>query len=220
MKGMTEPGARRGRRQDAREVERYLRPTASHMSDLPLLELQCFSVPGARLDGSPAPPELLRRKHLALLVYLALPPHRRRTRAHLVGVLWPETRGAQARHSLNEAVRRLRTQVGEARLVSDGDAIVLRDEGLEVDALRFETLVEQRPADAARLVLGDRNSRCLRESSRTRPCARRVKWRARHHSPGCWSGGPPRCRPGSWRRSHRSRIARAVTHEHDPLLRK
>ena len=125
------------------------------MSDLPLLELQCFGVPGARLDGSPAPPELLRRKHLALLVYLALSPQHRRTRAHLVGVLWPETGEAQARHSLNEAVRRLRTHVGEARLASDGDAIVLREEGLEVDALRFETLVEQRPADAAPLVVGD-----------------------------------------------------------------
>ena len=135
------------------------------MSDLPLLELQCFGVPGARLGGSPAPPELLRRKHLALLVYLALSPQHRRTRAHLVGVLWPETGEAQARHSLNEAVRRLRTHVGEARLASDGDAIVLREEGLEVDALRFETLVEQRPADAARLVPGDPGAGGLRRGS-------------------------------------------------------
>src|ERR1051325_6123986 len=89
----------------ARTGERYLRPTRFSMSDLPLLELQCFGVPSARLSGSPAPPELLRRKHLALLVYLALSPQHRRTRAHLVGVLWPETGEAQARHSLNEAVR-------------------------------------------------------------------------------------------------------------------
>src|SRR5690349_25130753 len=125
------------------------------MSELPLLELQCFGVPGARLDGSPAPPELLRRKHLALLVYLALSPQHRRTRAHLVGVLWPETGEAQARHSLNEAIRRLRAHVGEARLVSEGDSIVLHDDGLQVDALRFDSLVEQRPADASGLVLGD-----------------------------------------------------------------
>ena len=125
------------------------------MSDLPLLELQCFGVPGARLDGSPAPPELLRRKHLALLVYLALSPNRRRTRAHLVGVLWPETGEAQARHSLNEAIRRLRAHVGESRLASDGDSIVLRDDDLEVDALRFDALLDRSPADAARLVAGD-----------------------------------------------------------------
>ena len=125
------------------------------MSDLPPLELQCFGVPTARLAGGPAPPEVLRRKHLALLVYLALSPDRRRTRAHLVGVLWPETGDAQARHSLNEAIRRLRAHLGESRLASDGDSIVLRDDGLEVDALRFAALLERSPADAARLVRGD-----------------------------------------------------------------
>ncbi len=125
------------------------------MSDLPPLELQCFGVPCARLNGSPAPAELVRRKHLALLVYLALSPNRQRTRSHLVGLLWPETGEAQARHSLNEAIRRLRTQAGDARLASDGDSIVLEDEGLQVDALRFDALVERHPADAARLVLGD-----------------------------------------------------------------
>jgi DNA-binding SARP family transcriptional activator len=125
------------------------------MADLPPLELQCFGVPSARLNGSPAPAELLRRKHLALLVYLALSPNRQRTRSHLVGLLWPETGEAQARHSLNEAIRRLRTHAGDARLASDGDTIVLREEGLQVDALRFDALVERHPADAARLVLGD-----------------------------------------------------------------
>ena len=125
------------------------------MSDLAPLELQCFGVPSARLNGSPAPAELQRRKHLALLVYLALSPNRQRTRSHLVGLLWPETGEAQARHSLNEAIRRLRTHAGDARLVSDGDSIVLREEGLQVDALRFDALVERHPADAARLVLGD-----------------------------------------------------------------
>src|SRR5438132_31609 len=125
------------------------------MSDLPPLELQCFGVPRARLNGSPAPAELLRRKHLALLVYLALSPNRQRTRSHLVGLLWPETGEAQARHSLNEAIRRLRAHAGDARLASAGDAIVLREEGLQVDALRFDALVERHPADAARLVLGD-----------------------------------------------------------------
>src|SRR5437660_5190929 len=124
------------------------------MSDLPPLELQCFGVPTARLAGGPAPPEVLRRKHLALLVYLALSPDRRRTRAHLVGVLWPETGDAQARHSLNEAIRRLRAHLGESRLASDGDSIVLRDDGLEVDALRFAALLERSPADAARLARG------------------------------------------------------------------
>ena len=148
-------GSQRGGGETGNDFERYLSPTAFHMSDLAPLELQCFGVPSARLNGSPAPAELLRRKHLALLVYLALSPNRQRTRSHLVGLLWPETGEAQARHSLNEAIRRLRTHAGDARLASDGDSIVLRDEGLQVDALRFDALVERHPADAARLVLGD-----------------------------------------------------------------
>src|SRR5438270_10795339 len=96
------------------------------MSELPPLELQCFGVPTARLAGGPAPPEVLRRKHLALLVYLALSPNRRRTRAHLVVVLWPETGDARARHSLNEAIRRLQAQVGVTRCRSDGESMQSR----------------------------------------------------------------------------------------------
>src|SRR5438445_11105875 len=151
------------------------------MSDLPPLELQCFGVPTARLAGGPAPPEVLRRKHLALLVYLALSPDRRRTRAHLVGVLWPETGDAQARHSLNEAIRRLRAHLGESRLASDGDSIVLRDDGLEVDALRFAALLERSPAEAARLVRG-RFSRGLHR-----------RGRARVRGMGCTGAGPVPC---------------------------
>src|SRR2546430_14379197 len=96
------------------------------MSDLPPLELQCFGVPSARLNGSPAPAELLRRKHPALLVYLALSPNRQRTRSHLVSLLWPETGEAQARHSLNEAIRRARADPGGARLATPGGATRLR----------------------------------------------------------------------------------------------
>ncbi len=49
--------------------------------------------------GADAPPELLWRKHVALLVYLARSPRRRRTREHLVGLLWSDRDEKQARHS-------------------------------------------------------------------------------------------------------------------------
>lgn len=106
--------------------------------DPPRLELVCFGPPTARLDGRDPPPDVLWRKHLALLIYLALSPGRERGRDHLLGLLWPEKIQAQARHSLNEAVRRLRTSLGAARLVSRGDAIALAETGLEVDALHFD----------------------------------------------------------------------------------
>src|SRR6266480_5044428 len=79
------------------------------------LAIRCLGPPSVRLDGHDAPPDVVWRKHLALLVYLALSPETTRARAHLVGLLWAESPDDKARRSLNEAVRRLRTALGEDR---------------------------------------------------------------------------------------------------------
>jgi len=105
--------------------------------------------------GRDAPPEVLWRKNLALLIYLALSPSRTRTREHLVGILWPETNDRLARKSLTEAVRRLRTSLGAGRLLSHGDAITLDAAALDVDALRFEAATARDPRGAAELFSGD-----------------------------------------------------------------
>ncbi|MGH7537793.1 MAG: AfsR/SARP family transcriptional regulator [Gemmatimonadales bacterium] len=123
--------------------------------ELPSLELSCFGPPTARLGGRDPPPDVVWRKHLALLIYLALSADRTRSREHLLGLLWPEKTDAQARHSLNEALRRLRASLGADRLVSQGDAITLTGDGLAVDAARFEALAATRSSEAAALVRGD-----------------------------------------------------------------
>lgn len=122
---------------------------------LPPLELLCLGPPTARLDASTPPPEVLWPKHLALLIYLALSPERRRTRDHLLGVLWPEKPDAQARHALNESLRRLRAALGPDRLQSVADAVTISETQLSVDALRFTALAEMAPAEAATLLRGD-----------------------------------------------------------------
>ena len=109
---------------------------------LPALELKCFGPPTARLAGGDPPPDVLWRKHLALLIYLALSPQHTRTRDHLLGLLWPEKTQDKARHSLNEAVRRLRAGLGSERLVSEGETLRLSGAALEVDALRSTELPE------------------------------------------------------------------------------
>ena len=109
---------------------------------LPSLDLKCFGPPTARLAGGDPPPDVLWRKHLALLIYLALSPQHTRTRDHLLGLLWPEKTQDKARHSLNEAVRRLRAGLGSERLVSEGETLRLSGEALEVDALRSTELPE------------------------------------------------------------------------------
>ena len=127
---------------------------SSH-SDLPRLEITCFGPSTARVAGGDPPPDILWRKHLALLIYLALSPERTRSRDHLLGLLWPEKTQDKARHSLNEAIRRLRTGLGADRILSRGDAVNLNDAALEVDALRFEQLAEHDPDEAVALLMGD-----------------------------------------------------------------
>ena len=65
------------------------------------------------IDGVPAPPELLWRKHVALLLYLLRSPRRTRGREHLIGLLWPDSEESKARQSLNEALRILRNTCGD-----------------------------------------------------------------------------------------------------------
>src|SRR5438552_557978 len=79
------------------------------------------------IDGSPAPAELLWRKHLALLVYLARSPRRARTREHLIGLLWSERDEKSARHSLSEALRVFRRVLGDERVHADVDQVSLAD---------------------------------------------------------------------------------------------
>ncbi|HSE66629.1 MAG TPA: AAA family ATPase [Gemmatimonadales bacterium] len=106
-------------------------------------------------DGGPAPQELLWRKNLALLVYLARSP-RGRTRDHLVGLLWPEKQETQARHSLNEALRVLRRALGEDAVQSDARQVRVVLDAMDLDTDRFESLTGAgRWRDAATLFLGD-----------------------------------------------------------------
>lgn len=57
---------------------------------LPSLALHCLGPPAVRVDGQDAPPDVAWKKHLALLVYLALSPDGTRSRNHLMGLFWAE----------------------------------------------------------------------------------------------------------------------------------
>jgi len=93
-----------------------------------------------RVEGSPAPAELLWRKNLALLVYLACSPQRVRAREHLIGLLWPESRDAGARHSLSEALRVIRRSTGDGGLETQGDRIRLHADAVRLDTDLFQAL--------------------------------------------------------------------------------
>jgi DNA-binding SARP family transcriptional activator len=107
------------------------------------------------VDDGPAPAELLWRKHLALLIYLARSPHGTRQRAHLVSLLWGDKPEQSARHSLNEALRVLRRCCGEA-VHTEGESVRLDGSSIEMDLESFEEFAAQGEWDeAARLTAGE-----------------------------------------------------------------
>jgi DNA-binding SARP family transcriptional activator len=108
------------------------------------------------LDGAIAPPELLWKKHLALLVYLARSGPRGRAREHLMGLLWPESEEGKARHSLNVALGHIRRHLGEGAIDGSGGPLRLSPGRMRLDLDEFEALAADEDwSGAARLVTGD-----------------------------------------------------------------
>jgi DNA-binding SARP family transcriptional activator len=108
------------------------------------------------VDGSPAPPELLWRKNLGLMVYLARSPRRTRSREQLVAMLWGDRSETAARHSLSEALRVIRRHAGEAAVDQSVGQIHLAPEAVELDLDRLEQLAAGEDwAGAAELIAGD-----------------------------------------------------------------
>lgn len=102
-----------------------------------MLQLRLLGPPEVSVGGAPAPAELLWRKHLALLAYLALSPRRARTRDHLVGLLWGDKAEASARHSLREAMRVLRQALGAEAIETEGQLIRLAPDRVRLDTEDF-----------------------------------------------------------------------------------
>ncbi len=108
------------------------------------------------VNGEPAPGELLWRKHIALLVYLARSPRRTATREHLVGLLWADKTESAARHSLNEALRILRRSGGEDLITTTVDQIALSLANVVLDVEQFEVaLIAEQFAQATGLMAGE-----------------------------------------------------------------
>ena len=121
-----------------------------------MIECRTLGPVALEVAGAPPPPELLWRKHLALLVYLARSPRRARSREHLVGLLWSDKAEAAARHSLNEALRVIRRSAGEGALETRVDQVLLSPEAVQLDVDEFEQAMSDGDADrAGRLMLGE-----------------------------------------------------------------
>jgi DNA-binding SARP family transcriptional activator len=112
--------------------------------------------PAVTVDGAAPPPELLWRKNVALLVYLARSPRRTRSREHLIGLLWADKPETSARHSLREAVHVLRRCAGETGIEVAGEQVRLAERAVELDVDRLAFLAARSDwAGAATLVTGE-----------------------------------------------------------------
>lgn len=85
------------------------------------------------------------RKHLGLLVYLALEPHTPHRRERLADLLWPNVSPSDGRHSLATAVSVLRAKLGRDVIRGDRDNIQFVPTGFALDLDRL----------AAGKILGD-----------------------------------------------------------------
>lgn len=92
------------------------------------------------VEGAAPPPELLWRKNLGLLLYLARSPRGARSREHLVGLFWADKPEAAARHSLNEAIRTLRSVLGDERVDTSGGQVRLDPAVVHLDVAELEQL--------------------------------------------------------------------------------
>lgn len=109
-----------------------------------------------RIDDSEPPSDLLWRKNVALLLYLAFSPHWSRTRDQIVGMLWGDKPDAAARQSAREAIRTLRKHLGPDAIRTRGDVVTLDITHLQFDTGLFVSLVEAGAwSDAAAVVRGE-----------------------------------------------------------------
>ncbi len=104
----------------------------------PRLSLRCLGEPIlAGPDGEPVRFKV--RKHLALLVYLAVESRGRHHRDHLADLLWANLPENDGRHSLATALSMIRAKVGPDALETDRDHVRFACSRVEMDLTRLES---------------------------------------------------------------------------------
>jgi DNA-binding SARP family transcriptional activator/tetratricopeptide (TPR) repeat protein len=98
--------------------------------------LRCLGQP-ALFTPAGEPVRFRTKKHLALLVYLAVEPHQQHRRDRLAELLWPRVSLAEARHSLATALSVLRPRVGANALQATREQVSLAPGHLELDLDRL-----------------------------------------------------------------------------------
>ncbi len=108
------------------------------------------------VDGEAAHRDLLHKKNLALLVYLALSPAQSRTREQLMVLLWGDRDEKSARQSLREAIRVIKRRAGDDTIIAESDRVRLAEGAVRLDTDELERLRKKGSnQEAARVVRGE-----------------------------------------------------------------
>jgi DNA-binding SARP family transcriptional activator len=116
----------------------------------PRFALRALGTPALEFSGRRTPTSLqsLRKKDLALLIYLRLETRQTHSRSFLGNLLWGNTTEARARHSLDQAVSRLRGVFGAEAITGDRDRLRWRRK-LVCDCVLLQEMAEGKaPADS------------------------------------------------------------------------
>ncbi|MGH7535492.1 MAG: AAA family ATPase, partial [Gemmatimonadales bacterium] len=98
--------------------------------------LRCLGQP-ALFTAAGEPIRFRTKKHLALLVYLAVETRGAHRRDRLAELLWPRASGPEARHSLATALSTLRPRLGREALETTRDQVVLAPGRVALDLERL-----------------------------------------------------------------------------------
>jgi hypothetical protein len=99
--------------------------------------LRCLGPP-ALFSPSGEPVRFRTKKHIALLVYLAVEPAKPHRRDRLAELLWPSVATAEARHSLATALSMLRPRLGPDALQTNREHVLLSKDRIQLDIERLE----------------------------------------------------------------------------------
>src|SRR5712692_94221 len=99
---------------------------------MPSHHLSTLGVPLLRSETG-EPVRFRTRKHLALLIRLAVKAGKRLSRDYLQELLWPEVPTHLARHSLAQAISVLKAKVGSGQIVIQRATVALAAGAVDVD---------------------------------------------------------------------------------------
>jgi DNA-binding SARP family transcriptional activator len=105
-----------------------------------MIECRVLGPAELTVDGEPPHRDLLHKKNLALLVYVARSPAQTRAREQLMELLWPGRDERTARHSLREAIRVIKRHAGDDVITAETEQVRLTQGSVRLDTDELERL--------------------------------------------------------------------------------